>query len=111
KIAGAEVNGDRLRIGRASQPGHDHAHVPRNGEIHFADVFRRAAAHQFDILHELLIQLDALFALIARQVFRNAAYDRELEICVARAIENHAERVDRKSTRLNSSHVAISYAV
>src|SRR5215469_14460251 len=68
KIAGAKVHGDRLRIGRASQSGQDRAHVSRNGKIHFADVFRRAAAHQFDTLHEALVQLHALFALLAGRV-------------------------------------------
>src|SRR5215472_2083348 len=96
KIARAKVHRDRLRIGRASQSGQDHAQVSGQGEIHFADVLRRTAAHQLDILHELLIQLYALFALIARQVLRNAGHDRELEIRVAGTIENHAVGVNER---------------
>src|SRR3712207_7640020 len=37
--------------------------------------------------------------------------DRELELGRRGGIDRAAERVDRKSTRLNSSHANISYAV
>src|SRR5690625_5382734 len=37
--------------------------------------------------------------------------DRFAKICEAYHIKTHRLDVDRKSTRLNSSHVAISYAV
>src|SRR5207253_3268817 len=42
------------------------------------------------------IHLYALSALILRQYLRDAGYDRELEIYVAKAIENHTLRVNQR---------------
>src|SRR5207253_11370166 len=42
---------------------------------------------------------------------RLVEFDREESMCVTRGKTNLHHQTDRKSTRLNSSHVAISYAV
>src|SRR5437763_1078568 len=95
KIARAEVNRDGLRVGWAGEPGDDHAQVSGNGEIHFADVLGSAAAHELYGLHEFLVKLHALFALIAGQIVRNTGNNRKLEIGVLGMVENHAMRINQ----------------
>src|SRR5215467_1288164 len=73
KIAGAEMDGDRLRIGHTREAGHDHAQVRRIRKIRFADVLGRAAAHEINLLEELLIKLHAFFALITGHIFGHTA--------------------------------------
>src|SRR5437660_698187 len=96
KIACAEMHGHGLRIGWAGQSAHDHAQIFGNRQVDFADILRRAAARQLDGLHEFLIELHALFALLARQVFRNAGDNRKLEVGILRTIENHAMGIDER---------------
>src|SRR5439155_22888011 len=68
-------------------------------------------------MHDLISEHAQALAATEPAVYRDAAVDRLLEyyLQTARAASHLVRRThdkqDRKSTRLNSSHVAISYAV
>src|ERR1700739_3640803 len=89
------MNCDGLCIGRAGEAGHDHAQILGIGKVHFAEVLRRATAHQVNVLDEFLKKLHALFALVARDVLGNAAGDGKAQVLVARAVEKHAACVNQ----------------
>src|SRR5258708_18711057 len=86
------------------------------GERLTSELFRRHAEASFDLQAEQLRRADA-FALISPVIAL-----RRLSMAVAgtdlqgyrrflEQAEQHRYRIDRKSTRLNSSHQIISYAV
>src|SRR5690349_18190120 len=95
KITRTEMDRDSLRVGGAGKPGQDYAQVFGDREVHFADGLRRSAADKFDILHELLKQLHALFALIARHVVGNASDDGKLKIHVLRAVQDYTVGINQ----------------
>src|SRR5215472_13690959 len=109
KIAGAEMDRNRLGINsryargrsggdairRAGESGHDRAQVLRIRKVGFTDVLRRAAPHQIDVFHELLIKLHAFFALFARHFFGCAADDWKMQILIARAVEQDTVGVNQ----------------
>src|SRR5271154_1879435 len=106
ELSAAEVHGDRLAVGRignsrdgigtAAQPGYYRAQIFRIGQFDFADAVGRSRAHQVHILNKFLIDLHALFALIARQVFADTGDDREMQIFAFGTIQDHALRIHQR---------------
>src|SRR5229473_3495284 len=94
ELARAKVNGHGLRIVGVCQPGHHRAQVFRNGEVDLTNAIGRAGAHEIEILHEFLVGLHALFALVTRQVFRNTGDDRKMQFFAPRAVQNDAVGVN-----------------
>src|SRR6266852_1350851 len=90
-----EVNRYGLRIVGACQPGHHRAQVFRNGEVDLTNAIGRAGAHEINILHEFLVGLHALFALVTRQFFRNAGDNRKMQFFAARTVQDDAMRVNQ----------------
>src|SRR5271168_4934918 len=103
ELAPAKMHGHRLLvsfigntrngISTASEPGHHGAQIFRIGQLNLADAVGRAGPHQIHILNKFLINLHALFPLLARQVFADAGHNRELQVFAFRTVENHALRV------------------
>src|SRR3989442_4401084 len=79
---------------------------PRSTLFPYTTLFRSVANLGFDVDHQLLENLEGLGFVFDERVALAVGAEAN---AVAQAV--HLEEIDRKSTRLNSSHVRISYAV
>src|SRR6266478_643432 len=96
EIALAKMHGDRRGVSFAAESCQHGAQIARIAEVGFADAVRGAGFHQINVLHELLIDLHALFAFLARQIFRHASDNREMKVFASGTFEKNAMRIDQR---------------
>src|SRR5450755_5019531 len=89
------MNGDCLLICGTGKPGHHRAQIAGIREIDLADLLARAGTHQVDGLHEILIILHVLFALVPWKIKGHAADDGKMPALSIGAVEYDAVRVDQ----------------
>src|SRR6266403_6124142 len=96
EIALAKMHGDRRGVSFAAESCQHGAQIARIPEVGFADAVRGAGFHQVDVLHELLIDLHALFAFLARQIFRHASDNREMKVFAFGTFQKNAMPIDQR---------------
>src|SRR6266481_4385553 len=96
EIALAKMHGDRRGVSLGAESCQHGAQIARIAEVGFADAIRGAGLHQVNVLHELLIDLHALFAFIARQIFRHAGDNREMKVFAFGTFQKNAMPIDQR---------------
>src|SRR5258708_24302596 len=76
------------------------------------DLFNRVAAFYFEVIsaHEGVLDLSNQEALTALEMLTHATKEHPTPVMPLAERAEHVKGLDRKSTRLNSSHQIISYA-
>src|SRR5207249_9700933 len=110
---GAEPDGFRAAV-VVARPGVDEHRHPEPTSLHGSQHFEAVHPRHFQV------EDDAIHRLALQQIERRAARERDEHVVAAYALQvvrvllrhgGYDLKRDRKSTRLNSSHVSISYAV